>query len=258
MNIIKTTRKNIKTYHSLKISQQSIGKDGFVLIVFARTLILYIFVVVVMRIMGKRQIGQLQPFELAIAIMISELAAVPMQNTGIPLINGIIPILTLLIAQVVISFFSLKSIKARSIICGRPSILIENGIIREDQLKKEMYTLNDLLEQLRITNTPNIADVEFAILETNGQLSVIPKSQKRAVNAQDLKIPTEYEGIPLDLIVDGNINYENLKKSNLDEVWLQKELHKLGAGDIKNILFASLDSQGNLYWQQKESKRRNK
>ncbi|NLD47492.1 MAG: DUF421 domain-containing protein [Clostridiaceae bacterium] len=226
------------------------------LVIFARTLILYILVVIVMRIMGKRQIGQLQPFELAVAIMISELAAVPMQNTGIPLINGIVPILTLLIAQIAISFFSLKSTSARGIICGRPSILIENGVIKEDQLKKEMYTMNDLLEQLRITNTPNIADVEFAILETNGQLSVIPKSQKRAVNAQDLNIPTEYDGIPLDLIIDGKINYDNLKKSKLDELWLQNELNKLGAGEIKNILFASLDSQGNLYWQQKDLKRR--
>ena len=141
------------------------------LVVFARTLILYVLVVIVMRIMGKRQIGQLQPFELVIAIMISELASVPMQNTGIPLINGIIPILTLLVAQITMSFISLKSTKARGVICGKPSILIENGRINEKELRKEMYTINDLLEQLRIKNFQNIADVEFAILETNGQLA---------------------------------------------------------------------------------------
>lgn len=221
------------------------------LVVFTRTLVLFIFVVVTMRVMGKRQIGELQPFELAVAILISELAAVPMQNTGIPLVNGIIPILTLLIAQMALSFISLKSTKARGIICGKPSILIANGKIQEDELKKEMFTLNDLLEQLRINNTPNIADVEFAILETNGQLSVIPKSQKRAINAEDLNIPTNYEGLPLDLIVDGSINYNNLKKANLDVTWLLNELKKFGVDNLDNILFTSLDSQGNLYWQTK-------
>ena len=226
------------------------------LVVFTRTLILFILVVITMRVMGKRQIGELQPFELAVAILISELAAVPMQNTGIPLVNGIIPILTLLIAQMALSFIALKSTKARGIICGRPSILIENGKILEKELKKEMFTLNDLLEQLRINNTPNIADVEFAILETNGQLSIIPKSQKRAINAEDLNISTNYEGLPLDLIVDGNINYDNLKKAKLDVPWLEDELKKFGINTIENVLFASLDSQGNLYWQTKSSGRR--
>lgn len=226
------------------------------LVVVVRTLILYILVVVTMRIMGKRQIGQLQPFELVIAIMISELAAVPMQNTGIPLVNGIIPILTLLIAQITLSFIGIKSTKARAIICGRPSVLIENGKIKEPQLRKEMYTLNDLLEQLRIKNIPNIADVEFAILETNGQLSIIPKSQKRPVNAVDLNITTHYEGIPLDLIVDGNINQDNLKIAKLDNNWLMKELSESGINNVKDVLFASLDSEGNLYLQAKEKGRR--
>ena len=221
------------------------------LVVFTRTLILFALVVVTMRVMGKRQIGELQPFELAVAILISELAAVPMQNTGIPLINGIIPILTLLIAQMALSFISLKSIKARGIICGKPSILIANGIIQEAELKKEMFTLNDLLEQLRISNTPNISDVEFAILETNGQLSVIPKSQKRAISAEDLNIPTNYEGLPLSLIVDGSINYDNLKIANLDTTWLLGELKKLGIDKPEKILFASLDCKGNLYWHAK-------
>jgi uncharacterized membrane protein YcaP (DUF421 family) len=226
-----------------------------VLVVVARTLILYLLVVLIMRIMGKRQIGQLQPFELVIAIMISELASVPMQNTGIPLINGIMPILTLLIAQLTLSFIGIKSTKARAIICGRPSILVEDGKIKEDQLRKEMYTLNDLLEQLRIKNIPNIADVEFAILETNGQLSIIPKSQKRPVSPQDLNIPTQYEGLPLDLVIDGNINYENLKFSGLDTNWLIRKLSGFGINNIKDVLFASLDSEGNLYYQVKDKGR---
>ena len=221
------------------------------LVVFARTLILYFLVVVVMRIMGKRQIGQLQPFELVVAIMISELASVPMQNTGIPLINGIIPILTLLIAQVTMSFVSLKSSKARAFICGKPSILIENGKLNESALRNEMYTLTDLLEQLRSKDISNIGDVEFAILETNGQLSVLPKSQKRPVNPEDLSIPTKYEGLPLDIIVDGKTNTKNLIKANLDDNWLKAELSKFGIQNLNNVLFASVDSDGKLYYQLK-------
>lgn len=221
------------------------------LVVFIRTLILFLLVVVVMRIMGKRQIGQLQPFELAVAIMISELAAIPMQNTGIPLINGIIPIITLLLAQLLLSLISLKSIKARSIICGKPNILIENGKINEANLRKEMYTLNDLLEQLRIKGTSNIQDIEYAILETNGQLSIIPKSQKRPVTPEDLKIQTDYEGIPLDLVIDGVINYNNLEKAKLDEGWLLNQLSTHDIKDTKEALFVSLDSSGKLYFQKK-------
>lgn len=241
--------------YTLKIAYEK-GKDDSMLVVFTRTLILYALVVVIMRLMGKRQIGQLQPFELVIAIMISELAAVPMENTGIPLMHGIIPIITLLIAQLALSYIGMKSVKARALICGKPSILIENGKIRESQLKKEMFTLNDLLEQLRIKNIPNIADVEFAILETDGQLSIIPKSQKRPLNPEDLSINTKYEGLSLDLIIDGNINYDNLSYARLDTDWLQKELSAFGINNIDDILFASLDSKGGLYFQTKEKKGR--
>lgn len=222
------------------------------LTVVVRTLILYLIVVVVMRIMGKREIGQLQPFELAIAIMISELASVPMQNTGIPLLNGIIPIFTLLFAHYAFAFISLKSIKARAVICGKPKILIENGKILEENLRQEMYTLNDLVEQLRIKNVANISDVEYAILETNGQLSVITKSQKRPVNPEDLNISTKYEGLPVDLIIDGGILHDNLRKINLDEGWLSQELQKLGINNAKDVLFATLDSNGNIYYQLKQ------
>lgn len=224
------------------------------LVVFVRSLILFLIVVIVMRIMGKRQIGQLQPFELAVAIMISELAAVPIQNTSIPLINGIIPIITLLIAQLLLSLISLKSIKGREIICGKPNILIANGKINQDNLKKEMYTLNDLLEQLRIKGTCNISDVEFAILETNGQLSIIQKSQKRPLTNEDIQLPTNYEGVPVDLVIDGKILYNNLNKINLDENWLRSELMKFNISDIKELFFVSIDTSGKLYYQRKSNK----
>ncbi len=222
------------------------------LVVFVRALVLYIIVVITMRLMGKRQIGQLQPFELAIAIMISELAAVPMQNTGIPLINGIIPILTLLVAQLAMSLLSLKSMRARTLICGKPSILIEKGMIKENELRKELYTIKDLLEQLRIKNYPNIADVEYAILETNGQLSVIPKSQKRPVNPQDLDIKTDYEGISTDVIIDGEIITSNLKKAGKNRQWLEQEIHKQHIRQPEDVLFACIDSSGKLICQARE------
>lgn len=224
------------------------------LVVFIRTLILYIVVIIAMRIMGKRQIGQLQPFELAVAIMISDLATVPMQNTGIPLINGIIPILTMLAAQILISFIALKSTKARDIICGRPSILISAGRINEKVFRNELYTINDLLEQLRSKDIYNIADVEYAILETNGQLSVVPKAAKRMITPEDLNIIAKYEAPAIDLIIDGDLIAANLEHVNLDKPMLEKELNKLGIKRIKDVFFASMDSDSKLFCQVKENK----
>lgn len=204
-----------------------------------------------MRIMGKRQIGQLQPFELVIAILIADLAAVPMQNTGIPLINGVVPIITLLLAQVSISFITLKSEKARAIICGTPNIVIENGKIREDELKRMRFDLNDLIEQLRSKNVYNISDVEFAIMETTGHLSVIVKSQKRPVTPEDMQLETQYEGIPLTLILDGRINHKNLSLAKLNVSWLMEQISLFGYDRIEQIFFASLDTQGKLFLQAK-------
>lgn len=223
------------------------------LVVFIRTLILYIVVIIAMRLMGKRQIGELQPFELAVAIMISDLATVPMQNTGVPLINGIIPILTMLAAQILISFISLKSTRARNIICGKPSILISAGKINEKVFRNELYTINDLLEQLRSKDIYNIADVEYAILESNGQLSVVPKASKRNVTPADLNINVKYEAPATDLIIDGDLIIGNLKLVNLDKAELELELAKLGIKRIKDVLYASIDSDKQLFCQAKEN-----
>ncbi|MBO8129318.1 MAG: DUF421 domain-containing protein [Peptococcaceae bacterium] len=221
------------------------------LLVIIRTLILYALVVVIMRLMGKRQIGQLQPFELVVIIVLSALVAIPMADTGIPLINGIIPILTLLVAQGTLSYITLKSTKARGVVCGTPSVVIRNGKIVSEELERLRYNINDLLEQLRTKNFPNIADIEFAILETNGQLSVIPKSQKRPVCPEDLQIPTQYEGLPVTLIIDGKVNESSLKDINLSIDWLRKELGRFGITDLKKVLFASLDTTGKLFYQLK-------
>lgn len=224
------------------------------LVVFMRALILYTVVVIVMRIMGKQQVAQLQPYELAVALMIADLGAVPMQNTGIPLITGIVPILTLLMAQVLISYLSLKSELVRRMVCGTPSILISKGKINEKELFKERYNVNDLLEQLRSMGYYNIADVEFAILETNGTLSVIPKSDKRPINPGDLNLKPQYEGLPIPIIIDGNINETNMKEANVDMNWLKAQLAMFDVKSIDEVLLASVDAQKKLYVTKKKDR----
>ncbi|HBN94889.1 MAG TPA: hypothetical protein DDZ66_01195 [Firmicutes bacterium] len=223
------------------------------LITLGRTVLLYILVVVTMRLMGKRQIAQLEPFELVIAIMIAELGVIPMQDRNIPLINGIIAITTLLFIQVTFSVASLRFFGFRSFLDGRYSIIIANGVIQEREMRKARYNLDELFEQLRLKSIFNLGDVEFAILETSGELSVLLKSQKRTVTPKDLRIETNYEGLPLVLIVDGQVMTSELNKSQLSEAWLRTELEKHGIKSPKEILVASLDTSGELFFQPKES-----
>lgn len=221
------------------------------LITFVRSIILYIIVLIVMRLMGKREIGQLQPFELAIAIMIADLASIPMSEIGIPIINGIIPILGLLVMHLIISFINLKSIKMRQLICGKPSILIYRGRINEKELVKERFTINELQERLRANNINNIADVEYAILETSGQVSVIQKPNKRTTIPEDFNIMPEYEGIIYDLVVDGKIMNDNLKILNKTYGWLKKEVNKFNI-EPEEALLVTINAKGDIFCQKKE------
>lgn len=221
------------------------------LLTFFRTIILYILVLIVMRFMGKREIGQLQPFELAISIMIADLATIPMAESGIPITSGIIPILGLLVMHLTISLINLKSIRAREIICGKPSILIYRGKIQEDKLKKERFTINELEERLRGQNIFNIGDVEYAILETSGQVTVIQKPEKRNTIPEDFNIIPEYEGIPYDLIIDGKIMYKNLQIIGKDEEWLKKQVKNFKSKP-EEILVATIDGKGQFFCQKKE------
>lgn len=223
------------------------------LITFIRTILLYILVLAVMRFMGKREIGQLQPFELAISIMIADLASIPMTDTGIPISNGIIPILGLLVMHLIISIINMKSTKAREILCGRPSILIYRGKIDEKALKKERFTLNELEERLRGNNVVNLGDVEYAILETNGQVTVIQKPNKRTTIPEDFNIMPDYEGIPYDLVIDGKIMKENLRQIGKDEVWLRKQVSKFHMSP-ENALIVTYDGKGQIFCQEKENK----
>ena len=221
------------------------------LITFVRSIILYVIVLVVMRLMGKREIGQLQPFELAIAIMIADLASVPMSEVGIPIINGIIPILSLLVMHLIISFINLKSIKMRQLICGKPSILIYRGKINEKVLIKERFTINELQERLRANNINNLADVEYAILETSGQVSIIQKPNKRTTIPEDFNIMPEYEGISYDLVVDGKIMNDNLKILNKTYEWLKKEVNKFNI-EPEEALLVTVNAKGDIFCQKKE------
>lgn len=197
------------------------------LITFTRSILLYIIILIVMRLMGKREIGQLQPFELVIAIMIADLASIPMTDTGIPIQNGIVPILGLLFMHLIISIINMKSIRAREIICGKPRILIYRGKIKEEALRKERITINELEERLRSANVPTLGDVEYAILETSGQLTVIQKPNKRNAIPEDFGIEPEYEGIPYDLVIDGVVMHDNLKEVGRDYNWLKREVRKI-------------------------------
>ena len=222
------------------------------LITFFRSIVLYIIVLIVMRLMGKREIGQLQPFELAISIMIADLATIPMTEIGIPIFNGIIPILGLLLMHLIISIINLKSLKGREIICGKPTILIYRGKIDERALKKERFTINELQEKLRGNNIVNLGDVEYAILETSGEVTVIQKPEKRGTIPEDFNIQPDYEGIPYDLVIDGKIMNKNLKSIGKNYSWLKKQVEKFGIKP-EEALVVTIDGKGQIFCQKKET-----
>ena len=221
------------------------------LITFFRAIVLYIIVLIVMRLMGKREIGQMQPFELAISIMIADLASIPMTDIGIPISNGIIPILGLLVMHLVISVLNIKSSKIREFICGKPTVLINNGRIDENQMRKERFTLNELEEKLRSNNVMNIGDVEFAILETSGDISVIQKPNKRTTTPEDFNIMPDYEGMTYNLVIDGKILNENLKLIDKNYDWLKKQTQKFQMIP-EEALIVTINEKGNIYCQKKE------
>lgn len=195
----------------------------------------------------------MQPFELVIAIMIADLATIPMSDTGVPLSSGIVPILALLLLQLIISIINLKSMKIRKIMCGVPSILIYRGKIDEKVLRKEKFTINELQERLRQNNVFNIGDVEYAILETSGQVTVIQKPEKRNAIPEDFGIVPEYEGIPYDLVVDGKVMDDNLKAIGRNYNWLKKEANKFEI-EPEEALIITFDGKGQFFCQAKIKK----
>ncbi|KZL90126.1 DUF421 domain-containing protein [Clostridium magnum] len=223
-------------------------------IVLIRTIVLYILVITSMRLMGKKQIGELEPFELAIAIMVSELASLPMQDTRIPIMHGIIPIITLLTLQALASILELKSEKLRIFFSGKPSVIINEGKLNIKELEKERFNLNDLMEELRLQGYYNLEDIQYAILETSGQLSIIPKTELSPATKADLNLKPDQDILPVTLILDGRINCNNLKIINKDKHWLKQQLKKNNILSHEHVFIAMLDSKGKFYYQPKEQK----
>lgn len=205
-----------------------------------RTVVLFVSLLVMLRLMGKRQIGQLQPYEFAVMLISSNLVTVPMADLATPLLWGIVPIYVLLVMGLLLSELSLKSTFLRKVICGTPRVLIDRGIILEDALKAVRYTLNDLMEQLRSNDVFDASEVYYAILETNGEISVILKSDRRTVQPKDINIPVKQEQLNIALIMDGKAQKDNLKHINKDMFWLKSKTHQT---DFSDILLALYDGR---------------
>lgn len=214
--------------------------------VLIRSILLVCFAVLAMRLMGKRQVGQLQPFELVIAIMIADLASTPMSSLDIPLWRGVMPLFITVALHQLLTLLSLKSQYLRSIFSGKPTVVIHDGQIDFQALEKLCFNLNDLLEELRTGGILTPSEVGTAIMETSGKLSVFPKSQHRPVTPADLGLETGYEGIPLTLVMDGRIGKNNLALCSRDEKWLVSRLKKLGFPDVRDVLLCYVDTAGKL------------
>ena len=216
-------------------------------IAFLRTIILYLFIIAGVRLMGKRQVGELEPSELVLALIIADLAAVPMQDYGIPLLSGIIPILTLLCITMIISVLTTRSVRFRAIICGRPSIIVEDGKILQKEIKKNRFTVDELLEELRLKGVTDITTVKYAILETNGQISVLLRACELPVTASQMGVETAEPGLPLVIINDGRILDHNLQARGLNRTWLDRQLaaHKIkSSGDV---FLLTVDGRNQVY-----------
>ena len=211
-----------------------------------RTFFVYFLVLVVIRAMGKSEIGQLSPFDFVVAIIIAELAVIPLESRDLPLWHSILPLVILGLLEVIVSYATLFSHTLRGLICGHPQIIIKNGVLLRKEMRKARYNLDELLAHLREKGIFDPANVEFAVLETSGKLSVIEKSQHRPVTPADLGIPTSYEGLPTVLVMDGNIMKKDLKSINLDEKWLCDVLKEQGLSP-SNVLLATLGTDGRLF-----------
>ena len=220
---------------------------------FARTIILYILVMTGLRLMGKRQIGELEPADLVLTMLLSDLAAVPMQDFGIPLLSGVIPILTLLALSMLFSQLSLYSLRFRSLVCGNPTVLIRNGEIQQDAMRKNRYTIDELLEELRLQGICDIKEVKYAILENSGQLSVLPWTQQQPPTAVQLGLSLKDNvTLPTILINDGRVIKKHLLNCGLDETWLQRELTKEHLSSPHQVFLMTLDENSQVTCIKKE------
>ena len=224
-------------------------------VVLIRTIILYLLIIVGIRLLGKRQIGELEPSELVLALIIADLASVPMQDNGIPLLSGVIPIVTLLAVASILSVLTVRSIRFRTLLCGRPSIVVENGVVKERELRRNRFTIDELLDELRGQGYADFQAVKFAVLETNGRLSVLPYAAEKPVTAAQMGLTPEETGLPVILISDGRLLSRNLKGRGYEEIWLQKQLASHGVERPEQVFLLTVDEGGNTYCVPKEAAR---
>ena len=223
------------------------------IVILLRTIILYILIVFGIRLLGKRQVGELEPTELVLALIIADLASVPMQNNGIPLLSGLIPIVVLLCMAMMMSVLMMRSIKFRTLLCGRPSIVIERGQLKEKELFRNRLTVDELLEELRGKGFLDLDSVQYAILETNGQLSVIPKASHQPVTAAQAGVKTPESGLPMVLISDGRLISHNLQRCGYEHKWLQRQLSAHGVNRVSQVFLLTVDELGKTYFVPKEA-----
>ncbi|WP_336780261.1 DUF421 domain-containing protein [Paenibacillus illinoisensis] len=235
-----------------------------------RTILMYFIVYGAIRVMGKREIGKLSMFDLVVSIMLAEIAAFVIEDTDKPLSHGIVPMVTVLVVQIGMAFLSLKSRRLRLMIDGKPTVLISKGTLHRDEMRKQRYNLDDLLLQLREQNIDSIGEVEFAILETTGKLTVIPMNnsssgQGYSSSQNNMKKPRQekidgfqnikYEGLPLPLIMDGKVQDQNLELIQKTRFWLKNQIQQKGVLDFKDVFICSIDHNGKVFVSLKDDKK---
>ena len=220
---------------------------------YARTVVLYTMLILAVRIMGKRQIGQMEPSEFVVAMLVADLAAIPMQNNAIPLVNGLVPMLVVMGLELILSHLSLKSIRLRKMLCGKPVILIDNGRIVQENLRRTQVTLDELSGHLREKDVLDIQTVQYAILETNGNLSVFPYPAEQPATAKDAKVKASRQYLPVTVVSDGKLLPENLKRAKKDGAWLRKVLLERNA-TLEGTYLLTVDDGNHVYYIPKEEK----
>ncbi len=217
--------------------------------IFFRTTILYLCVVIALRLMGKRQLGELQPSELVVALMIADVAAIPIESDAIPIIRGIIPVFTLVLLEILFSVLVLKSVTLRKIITGTPRQIIKDGKFDEKQLRNLRITFDDVMEQLRLAGYSSISQIDSAIIETNGQISIVPTESERPVVCKDLNLSPPQTHVPYTIISDGKLRKNNLKNAGYDEKWLRDKLKKYNITDYGQVTLLSVTDNQELVLQ---------
>ena len=221
------------------------------LITFFRAVVLYLALIAAIRFLGKRQLGQLEPSEVAVTMLIADLASIPMQNENMSILSGLVPIVAVLGLELLLSFISMRSIRFRKILCGKPVILIENGKFMQNNMRKNRVTLDELISQLREKDIIDPQIVQYAILETGGNLSVFPYPQERPATAKEAGVTTQKASLPITIVTDGKLIRDNLQKAGKNDIWLQKTLSRNKA-TLKETFLLTVDGHNTVCFYKKD------